>query len=151
MAYSVIDPTLTTGATTLRQALRHGVAHYFQIPSILVVFTVICAAGLSLWPKLAPRFGRLADAFWWLWVAGLVFSFAWTVHQRQAYTVPFAQSRILFIWAALYAVLMWRSNIPLARRFDGRSVVGMVRVDQLGFCYADIICGSFVGLAGVDQ
>lgn len=91
--------TMTAGASTMGQALKHGVLDFFRIkpilalPSVLLLFPVI----RWFWKDENPRLARVC---WMVWVAMLVLSFAVMVWWEQQHLAPFAQSRMMF-WVAV--------------------------------------------------
>ncbi len=100
---------LTNGATSGGQALQHGVLDYFRIQPVLAVSSVVLLSpvGRWFWQK---RGVKMAFAAWALWLLLLACSFGWTLYQRQEFTVPFAQTRLLFWIAAGWGLYCFRQK-----------------------------------------
>ncbi len=98
---------MTTSATSSGQALQHGVFDYFRIQPVLAGLTValLAPAGWFWWKK---KHARAAFWLWALWLIALAGSYAWTIAERQEFTVPFAQTRLLFWVAAGYCLWQWQ-------------------------------------------
>jgi hypothetical protein len=100
---------MTTSATSSGQAVQHGVLDYFRIQPALAALTLVflAPAGWFLWKKRGARW-----AFWgWVfWLVALAGSYAWVIAERREFTVPFAQTRLLFWVAAGYAAGQWRAG-----------------------------------------
>ncbi|MCY7329852.1 MAG: hypothetical protein LH618_14965, partial [Saprospiraceae bacterium] len=88
---------LTNGAANSGQALQHGVLDFLRISPLLAILTagLLLAAGW-FWQRGKTN---IAYATWGIWLAALIGSYAFAIWQRQDFTVPFAQSRLLF-WLA---------------------------------------------------
>ncbi len=103
---------LTSGATSGNAAIEYGITGYFDIkPALLLVSAAMFffAAG-----KLRLK-GNFKTAFWtWAtWLLLLAGTYAWTIWQRQDFTVPFAQMRLLFFVAAGFGVYkIWKKKWP---------------------------------------
>jgi len=104
---NLLEPflTMTTSATSSGQALEHGVFDYFRIQPVLAVLSAVllAPAGWFLWKK---KDARTAFWLWALWLATLAGSYAWTIAERQEFTAPFAQTRLLFWTAAGFGAWM---------------------------------------------
>ncbi len=100
---------MTTSATSSGQAVQHGVLDYFRIQPALAALTVVFWAP-AVWFWWKNRGGRWAFWGWVLWLVVLVGSYAWVIAERREFTVPFAQTRLLFWVAAGYAAWQWRSD-----------------------------------------
>jgi hypothetical protein len=86
---------LSSGAAGAKQAIRHGLLDYFDIPLPLVL-------GSGTLIALASWFRH--RAYFWILAIFLMASYVWQVYQRQDFTVPFGQSRILFWMGAAWSV-----------------------------------------------
>lgn len=94
---------MTTGATSSGQALQHGVLDYFRIQPLLAVPSAVLLAPVALF-FVKKRNARWAFWAWALWLTVLAVSYAWSIDERRDFTVPFAQTRLLFWAAAGYAL-----------------------------------------------
>jgi len=114
---NLLDPfmAMTTSATSSGQALEHGVLDYFRIQPVLASLTAVLLtpAGWFWWKK---KHLRAAFWLWVLWLAALTGSYAWTIAERQEFTAPFAQTRLLFWVAAGFGFWQWRHNSILETR-----------------------------------
>ena len=99
---------MTGGAASGGQALQHGVLDYFRIkPALAAVSVVVLAPAVwMLWKKKAPK---PAAGLWVLWLMLLTGSYLYEIWNRQAFTVPFAQTRLLF-WAG-FVFTVWGSQL----------------------------------------
>ncbi len=89
---------LTNGAANSGQAIQHGLLDYFRIATPLAVLSVVLLLlGVVFWQKKRFLFVYLV---WIMWLAALIGSYAFAIWQRQDFTVPFAQLRLLF-WLAV--------------------------------------------------
>ncbi|MBL7795989.1 MAG: hypothetical protein JNJ90_05735 [Saprospiraceae bacterium] len=98
---------MTTSATNSGQALQHGVLDYFRIQPVLAGLTVVllAPAGWFWWKK---KHRQTTFWLWVLWLAALAGSYAWTIAERQEFTAPFAQTRLLFWVAVGYGAWQWK-------------------------------------------
>ncbi len=88
---------MTNGAASGGQGLQHGILDFFRIsPLLLVVSGLLLGVAVWCWKKQQPK---MLYATWVIWLAALIGSYAFSIWQRQDFTVPFAQSRLLF-WLA---------------------------------------------------
>lgn len=94
---------LTNGAASGGQAVQHGLLDYFQIKPVLAGISVALLAPVVWW-FWRRRAAGLAFATWIVFLLTLGASYGWTIWQREEYTVPFAQTRILFWVAALWGI-----------------------------------------------
>lgn len=100
---------LTGGAASGSQAFQHGVIDYFRIKPALAAPAALLVA-LALWSVSKKKNDRWALTAWLACLLLLAGSYVADIHHRQAFTIPFAQSRFLF-WVALAFFL-----VPLAPR-----------------------------------
>lgn len=99
----------TSGSTSITQAIDHGIYDYFRIDGwvlpLLLLLIPLC------WKN---RYRKYA---WYLFIAGLIASFAWSVYSRQAFSIPITQSRLLFDLALVYLIIqffrqsLWRLSL----------------------------------------
>lgn len=101
---------LTSGATSGNTAIEYGITGYFKIkPALLLASTAMLffAAG-------SIRLKRSFKTAFWTWVAWLLLlcgTYAWTIWQRQDFTLPFAQTRLLFFVAVGFgAYKFWKKQ-----------------------------------------
>ena len=87
---------MTNGAASSGQALQHGVLDYFHIQPGLAGLSVVLLLVAWLW---RDKYANVAYAAWMTWLAALIGSYAFAIWQRQDFTAPFAQARLLF-WLA---------------------------------------------------
>lgn len=113
---NLLEPFLamTTSATSSGQALQHGVFDYFRIQPVLAGLTVVllAPAGWLWWKK---KHTRAAFWLWALWLTALAGSYAWTIAERQEFTAPFAQTRLLFWVAAGYCLWQWQRETQTSK------------------------------------
>lgn len=92
------------------QAVQHGLLDYFRIKPVLAVATALLLAPCGwLWWKRERHV--LAVALWLLWLLLLTGSYAFDIWRNHSFTVPFAQTRLLFWVACLYALHSAQSAI----------------------------------------
>jgi hypothetical protein len=137
---------LTNGATSGGQALEHGIVDYFRIHPLLVMSTVVLLVVLTR--KCAIIFKEWAIAGW---LVVLIGSYAWSVWQRQAYTVPFSQSRLLFLLACAYTIWIWLEQRRLPDRWIALLLISWCASVSWGYntpvlCSLPLIAGVFFGL-----
>lgn len=90
---------ITSGSTSGGQALQHGIIDYFRIqPALAIGSAAILFATFFLHRKGIYPF--LCICFWSGWLLLLTSAYVYAIHQRQEFTIPFAQSRLLF-WVAV--------------------------------------------------
>jgi|GEM_PF-435307 len=88
---------MTNGAASGGQGLQHGVLDFFRIAPPLLGFSILSlGAAAWFWKKQQLK---IVYVIWSIWLAALIVSYAFAIWQRQDFTVPFAQSRLLF-WLA---------------------------------------------------
>lgn len=94
---------MTGGAASGGQALQHGVLDYFRIKPVLALLSIFLLAPVAwyFWKNKNPRWAAFS---WAGWLFCLVASFVVEIWGRQAFTAPFAQARLLFWIAALFAI-----------------------------------------------
>ena len=85
------------------QAVQHGLLDYFRIKPALAAATALLLAPCAwlYWKKQRPG---PALVLWLSWLLVLAGSYAFEIQDNQAFTAPFAQSRLLFWAACLYAL-----------------------------------------------
>lgn len=98
---------LTGGAATGAQALQHGLLDYFRISALYIGFSVVLLPPV-VWYFLYKKQSQRALAAWALWLLLLLGGLAWTVVSRQTFTLPFAQTRLLFWIALAWRLWLWR-------------------------------------------
>ncbi|TNE51955.1 MAG: hypothetical protein EP344_16120 [Bacteroidetes bacterium] len=118
---------LTGGAASIEQAVQHGILDYIRINPALLIASMILLGAL-MWARRKKQ-PKLTFVFWAGWLAALGTTYAWTIYSRQEFTVPFAQTRLLFWVAGLFIVF---------QRFWGKSAVGefviLVTLMGLSWC-----------------
>lgn len=98
----------TSGAGSVEQAFDHGLLDYFRIQPALLALCIVLLAPAVWWSHVKQN-PRLVFGAWVLLLLALTASYAWTIGQRQDFTAPFAQTRLLFGLAVLYATAMtWK-------------------------------------------
>lgn len=98
---------LTTGAASGGEALQHGILDYFRIQPVLLALSGVLLPVTWIARKKRPG---LAFTFWIFWLLTLSGSYAWSIFTRQEFTVPFAQSRLLFWVAVGYGIVLFREK-----------------------------------------
>ncbi len=96
---------MTSGAASGGQALEHGVLDYLRINVGLLVLSVVLWGIIILTYRRGKT--RLALWAWVIWVLLLMGSYSWQIWHRQEFTIPFAQSRLLF-WVAAGSLCLLR-------------------------------------------
>lgn len=86
---------MTGSSTSGSQALQHGLLDFFRIKPLLALCSILLLAPVA-WSFWKGKNVRLAAWCWGVWLALLATSYALEVWQRQEFTPPFAQSRLLF-------------------------------------------------------
>lgn len=102
---------LTGGAASGGQALQHGILDYFRIKPALAASSLALIA-LALWAIYKKENYRLATTAWLACLLLLAGAYVADIHQRQEFTIPFAQSRLLFLLAAAFYILPF-ANLPI--------------------------------------
>jgi hypothetical protein len=89
---------MTAGAASGNQAMEHGILDYFRITPELAIPGLMLLLPAFYWndKKANPN---LALFFWGIWLLALPLSYAAITWFRQDHTVPFAQSRAMFVLA----------------------------------------------------
>ena len=107
--------TMTNGATSGGQAFQHGIKDYFRIQPVLAIGSaIILLAGLFLGRK--GGYTKFLPYCWFAWLLFLTGVYVYAIHQRQEFTIPFAQSRLLFWVAAGYTLFEgWRQRVYLPK------------------------------------
>lgn len=101
---------MTGGSASGGQALQHGVLDYFKIKPVLVVGSILLLgpAAFYLWKE---KKTQMALWLWVLWLILVAGSYAYEIWDRQAFTAPFAQARLLFWVGLLFPVLHYKSFV----------------------------------------
>jgi hypothetical protein len=85
---------MTMNATSSGQALEHGILDFFRIQPALCLFSALCCVPVFYWKK----------RYWyWIWLLGVLLSYAFAIWKNQDFTAPFAASRLLFDLSIVYA------------------------------------------------
>lgn len=117
---------MTGGAATGNQAVQHGIIDFVRIQALPAGFS----AALLLLAWYAWRRGLSAKVFgalWFLWLSGLVFLYVYAVYRRQDFTIPFAQSRLLFDAGVVYALWRYRHRVNFAG-WKGDALIALLLV-----------------------
>lgn len=105
---------LTGGASESGQAVQHGVLDYFDINLLLVLLLLCVLAPLILIQN--ERISKIIGSTYKALICcilGALFllllpcSYLWVTFKNQAFTLPFAQSRLLFDGALLWGAWAW--------------------------------------------
>lgn len=101
--------SMTTGAASGNQALQHGVFDYLRIQPAVALFS----AGILLpvgwcWKTRRFRWALVGLMFWLLLLAG---AYVLAIYRRQEFTIPFAQTRLLFIAGVVWAIFAGAQKI----------------------------------------
>jgi hypothetical protein len=99
---------LTSGAASGGAALQHGLLDFFRInPMLLAASIFLLVLGVFLW----NRKRKEAVWSWAAWLLLLLVSYGWTIWQRHEFTIPFAQSRLLFLLALGFSLYqLWKKK-----------------------------------------
>ena len=105
---------LTGGASESGQAVQHGIFDYFDINLSLVVLLLCVLAPLILIQneRIGKTLGSTYKALICCILGALLLlllpcSYLWVTFKNQAFTLPFAQSRLLFDGAVLWGAWAW--------------------------------------------
>lgn len=98
---------LTGGSASGSQALQHGVFDYFRIKPAVAFFSLLFLTPVVrfFWKGKNPR---VAAWGWALFLAALALSYALDIRNRQEFSPPFAQTRLLFWVGFVFAILPFR-------------------------------------------
>ncbi|MCB0533007.1 MAG: hypothetical protein H6574_04715 [Lewinellaceae bacterium] len=101
---------LTSGVTSGNTAIEYGFSSFFNIKPALLLASIAMALFVAGSIRLKHNF-KLGFLTWVVWLLLLIGTYAWTIWQRQDFTVPFAQTRLLFIVAAGFgAYPFWKKQ-----------------------------------------
>lgn len=94
---------MTGASTSGAQALQHGLLDFFRIKPALALLSLLLLAPVAwhFWKRKNPRLAARAWAFWLVLLAA---SYALDIWNRQEFTPPFAQSRLLFWVGAIFVI-----------------------------------------------
>ena len=95
---------MNSGTASAGTAWEYGFRSFAQIDPRLLAITAAFALSFGLAYRKRPA---LAWMLWAAWVAALMVSYTYTVWQRGEFTLPFSQTRLLFIGASVRAVLLF--------------------------------------------
>ncbi len=99
--------SMTSGATSWKQAWQHGVVDYFRIRPWVAIVSAAWLVGMA-WCAARRRHGGWALGLWAAWLIGLGAVYGWDATRRGEFTLPFAQLRLLFWVSNAYALWQWR-------------------------------------------
>lgn len=95
---------LSRAVGTGSEAFQHGIVDFFRIQPLVAAVVPLCALGA--WSRLRPyRF--------WIGLAGIVWLlgiYSMQIYQRQTFTIPFAQARLLFWVGVGYACYLLKEK-----------------------------------------
>lgn len=125
----------TNGVTSGNAAIEYGLNGYFHIkPALLlasVAMALIAAGSIRWWSNLKAAF--------WIWVAWLLLlvgTYGWTIWQRQDFTVPFAQTRLLFFLAVgLGAYQFWKKHRTAGKRLHYVALLALTWCASISWGY----------------
>ena len=103
----------TQGSSNFGQAIQHGIRDYFSIHFFVL--------GWSIW--LLPLFWKhkYRKYCWYIFLAGLIFSFGYGQYRHQGFSIPISQSRILFLLSGVYLLIrVFRDRWYLLAREEWR-------------------------------
>lgn len=106
---------MTTGATSLAQAVQHGGLDYFRIHPAVALLSMPCLAA-AWWLGVNRPHSLWALRSWVTWWFVLGATYLWSVFVRHEFTVPFAQLRLLFWVANTYALWQWHHGMWSSHR-----------------------------------
>lgn len=117
---------MTGGAASGNQAIQHGILDYGRIQPLLAGFSAaLLMLALYGWHRGASA--KVFSALWFLWLLGLVCSYGCAIYIRQDFTVPFAQSRLLFDAGVVYALWRYRQHGDITR-WKGDALMALLLV-----------------------
>jgi hypothetical protein len=98
-------------------AVQHGLVDYLHIhPVVLAGFAVLGFLPLRSRFFDRDKHPKLSFLSWLAFLGLLVLSFIWQLHSRQDFTLPFAQTRMLFLFSAGYLVwAVWKKHWSMER------------------------------------
>lgn len=106
---------LTGSAASGGQALQHSLIDYLRIKPALALFTLILLTPVGWWFWKQAKVTTAAIT-WYLWLGLLVAAYVIDIWQRQEFTAPFSQARLLFLVGLTYAfgqfVKWWKLRPP---------------------------------------
>ncbi len=116
---------LSSGASSVVQAFEHGVLDYFRIKPILLIVSAVLLAPAGWW-TLKKQKAQWAFRAWIIFLAVLAMSFCWSIGQRQEFTAPFAQTRLLFWLALLFGLWKYQTKRwPLNKLLPFAALLGL--------------------------
>ncbi|MFN4079314.1 MAG: hypothetical protein ACK4NS_00305 [Saprospiraceae bacterium] len=95
---------MNSGTASADIAWRRGFWDFAQIDPRLMAVTAAFALPFALAYRRRPA---LAWLLWAGWLTALIGSYGFTIWQRGEFTLPFSQTRLLFIFAAIGAALLF--------------------------------------------
>jgi hypothetical protein len=99
---------MTGASTSGSQALQHGLLDFFRIKPLLALGSAVILTPVA-WYFLKEKNVRIAAWAWAFWLAFLAASYALEIWNRQEFTAPFAQARLLF-GVGLLSLIFIRSS-----------------------------------------
>lgn len=98
---------MNSGTASADMVWRYGFWNFVQIDPRLIAVTAVFALLFGLAYRRRPA---LAWQLWAAWLATLIASYGFTIWQRGEFTLPFSQTRLLFIFAVMGAALLFFSK-----------------------------------------
>lgn len=118
----------TGAAASGGQALQHGVLDYFRIRPPVAVVSAVLLLPVARW-FLQRKGAQAAFISWILLLIFLTFSYLQTIVNTAEFTVPFAQSRVLFWIAAAWGIFcFWQKT------WDSRQTMAFFALLGLSWC-----------------
>ena len=108
---------MTSGSTSGNQAWQHGIMDYFKIQPVLAIGSaVVLSLIFFLYQK--GVYPLLSCLLWAAWLLSLAGAYVYAIHQRQDFTIPFAQTRLLFGVAVGYVLFLgWQQRVLGQKNF----------------------------------
>lgn len=103
------------GSAEGSKAVQTGIVNYFRINPVVAAGSVLCfLPALVVFLKTPKSVGKWLGWGWLAFLCWLSVSYAWEAWSRQAFFIPFSQSRLLFWAAAAWLVFQFRQGRSVA-------------------------------------
>jgi hypothetical protein len=106
---------MTSGSTTSRMALDHGLFDYFRIKAELFSTSLAMVTAMILLARNKRPVPNGNKAFlplllWFLWLAMIMGSYVYATLSNQDFTAPFAQTRLMFGCSVLFCIWSFKAR-----------------------------------------
>ena len=100
---------MTGGSASGGQALQHGLVDYFRIKPVLALISAILLLPVA-WSFWKRNNQQMTVLLWVMWLTAMAGSYVIEIWSGQTFTVPFAQTRLLFWAGLLFCALRFTSS-----------------------------------------